>query len=111
MLSDCLWKKINQNGRLFFFAGSQFSDNTPPVMWLDRNWVLPDTEPVGSIVTRVRAEDNEQDTLTYGLEPLQHNYNGDDSPQPPLPFFIDNSTGTVFLNETLKEKVCIFSGE
>lgn len=87
---------------LWMSAESQFSDNTPPIMWLDRNWVLPDNEPVGSIVTRVRAEDNEQDTLTYGLEPLGHNYNGDDSPQPPLPFFIDNSTGTVFLNETLK---------
>ncbi|XP_066600812.1 tyrosine kinase receptor Cad96Ca [Prorops nasuta] len=83
-------------------VGGQLSDNTPPVMWLDRNWVLPDSEPVGSIVTRVRAEDNEQDVLTYGLEPLGHSYNGDDSPQPPLPFFIDNSTGTVFLNETLK---------
>ncbi|XP_072742575.1 tyrosine kinase receptor Cad96Ca [Anoplolepis gracilipes] len=87
---------------LWMSAGSQFSDNTPPIMWLDRNWVLPDNEPVGSIVTRVRAEDNEQDTLTYGLEPLGYNYNGDNSPQPPLPFFIDNSTGTVFLNETLK---------
>lgn len=77
-------------------------------MWLDRNWVLPDTEPVGSIVTRVRAEDNEQDTLIYGLESNGHKYNGDDSPQPPLPFFIDNSTGTVFLNETLKGRVSIF---
>ncbi|RLU21254.1 hypothetical protein DMN91_005627 [Ooceraea biroi] len=96
------WSVVAAALCLLMGAGSQFSDNTPPVMWLDRNWVLPDTEPVGSIVTRVRAEDNEQDTLTYGLEPLQHNYNGDNSPQPPLPFFINNSTGTVFLNETLK---------
>lgn len=78
-------------------------------MWLERNWVLPDSEPVGSIVTRVRAEDNEQDELTYGLEPLGHSYNGDDSPQPPLPFYIDNSTGTVFLNETLKGRVSIIN--
>ncbi|GAB1866784.1 Tyrosine kinase receptor Cad96Ca [Camponotus japonicus] len=87
---------------LWMSAGSQFSDNTPPTMWLNRNWRLPDNEPVGNIVTRVRAEDNEQDTLTFGLEPLVHNYNGDDSPPSPLPFYIDNSTGTVFLNETLK---------
>ncbi|KAL0108924.1 hypothetical protein PUN28_014201 [Cardiocondyla obscurior] len=82
-------------------AGSQLSDNTPPVMWLDRNWRLPETEPVGNVITRVRAEDNEQDKLTYGLEPHYH-YNGNNKPQPPLPFFIDNRTGIVFLNETLK---------
>ncbi|XP_067216077.1 tyrosine kinase receptor Cad96Ca [Linepithema humile] len=99
------WSVVAMALCLWMSADCQFSDNTPPIMWLDRNWVLPDTEPVGSIVTRVRAEDNEQDTLSYGLEPgqpLGHNYNGDDSPQPPLPFFIDNSTGTVVLNETLK---------
>ncbi|XP_044018500.1 tyrosine kinase receptor Cad96Ca isoform X2 [Aphidius gifuensis] len=83
-------------------TNGQYSDNTPPVVTLDRNWVLPDTEPVGSIVTRVRAHDAEQDDLIYGLEPLGHKYNGDDSPQPPLPFTIDNKTGTIFLNETLK---------
>lgn len=77
-------------------------------MWLDRNWVLPDNEPVGSIVTRVRADDNEEDTLTYGLEPNGGSYDGNNSPQPPLPFSIDNTTGTVFLNETLKGRVSIF---
>ncbi|XP_043282450.1 tyrosine kinase receptor Cad96Ca [Venturia canescens] len=87
---------------LLIGADSQFSDNTPPVMWLQRNWVLPDSEPVGSIVDRVRAGDNEQDDLTFGLEPLGHSYNGDDSPQPPLPFSINNATGVVFLNDTLK---------
>lgn len=91
----------------FFFLDGQYSDNTPPVVILDRNWVLPDTEPVGSIVTRVRAHDAEQDDLIYGLEPLGHKYNGDDSPQPPLPFTIDNKTGTIFLNETLKGRVNI----
>lgn len=76
-------------------------------MWIDQNLVLLDTEPVGSVVTRARAEDNEQDQLTYGLEPLEHNYNGNDSPQQPLPFFIDNSTGIIYVNETLKGKVSV----
>ncbi|XP_015113457.1 tyrosine kinase receptor Cad96Ca [Diachasma alloeum] len=80
----------------------QFSENTPPIMYLDRNWVLDDTEPVGSIVERVRAEDNEQGELTYGLEQVNHNYNGDSGPQAPLPFSINNETGTIFINETLK---------
>lgn len=82
-------------------------DNTPPVMWLDRNWILSETEPVGSIVTRVRAEDSQFDDLIFGLEPLGHSYNGDDSPQPPLPFSINNETGTIYVNETLKGKVNI----
>jgi len=82
------------------------SDNTPPIMWLDRNWRLPETEPVGNVITRVRAEDNEQDKLTYGLEP--HDNYGSDKPQPPLPFFINNTTGVVFLNETLKGRVSTF---
>ncbi|XP_012266397.1 tyrosine kinase receptor Cad96Ca isoform X2 [Athalia rosae] len=85
-------------------ADCQYSDNTPPVMWLDRNWILPDSEPVGSIVTRARAEDNEQDELTFGLEPLGQNLNWENTPQSPLPFYIDNSTGTVFVNESLKDR-------
>ncbi|KAF7995285.1 hypothetical protein HCN44_005945 [Aphidius gifuensis] len=80
-------------------------DNTPPVVILDRNWVLSDTEPVGSIVTRVHAHDAEQNDLIYGLEPLGHKYNGDDSPQLLLPFTIDNKTGTIFFSETLKGRV------
>ncbi|XP_011312688.1 tyrosine kinase receptor Cad96Ca [Fopius arisanus] len=80
----------------------QFSENTPPIMYLNRNWVLDDNEPVGSIVERVRAEDNEQGELTYGLEQVSHNYNGDIGPQAPLPFSINNDTGTIFINETLK---------
>ncbi|KAK0161398.1 hypothetical protein PV327_009872 [Microctonus hyperodae] len=84
--------------------GQSMGDNTPPVMWLDRNWILSEAEPVGSIVTRVRAEDSQFDDLIFGLEPLGHSYNGDDSPQPPLPFSINNETGTIYVNETLKGK-------
>ncbi|XP_018343928.1 PREDICTED: tyrosine kinase receptor Cad96Ca isoform X2 [Trachymyrmex septentrionalis] len=81
---------------------SQLSDNTPPIIGLDyRNWKLSETEPVGNVITRVHAKDNEQDDLIYGLERLE-DYNGDNKPQSPLPFFINNRTGIIFLNETLK---------
>ncbi|XP_018303217.1 tyrosine kinase receptor Cad96Ca [Mycetomoellerius zeteki] len=95
------WPVVAATLCFWICAGSQLSDNTPPIIGLDyRNWKLSETEPVGNVITRVRAEDNEQDKLTYGLEP--HNYNGDNRPQSPLPFFIDNRTGIIFLNETLK---------
>lgn len=77
-------------------------------MWLDRNWRLSESEPVGNIITRVRAEDNEQDKLTYGLEPHDH-YNGNNKLQLPLPFFINSTTGIVYLNETLKGRVSTFN--
>ncbi|XP_015430162.1 PREDICTED: tyrosine kinase receptor Cad96Ca [Dufourea novaeangliae] len=90
----CLWTTVE----------NQFSDNTPPVMYIDRNLLIWDTEPLRSVVTRARAEDNEQDRLTYGLELIGHNFNGDDKQQSPLPFFIDNSTGIIYVNDTLKDR-------
>ncbi|KZC08588.1 Tyrosine kinase receptor Cad96Ca [Dufourea novaeangliae] len=73
-------------------------------MYIDRNLLIWDTEPLRSVVTRARAEDNEQDRLTYGLELIGHNFNGDDKQQSPLPFFIDNSTGIIYVNDTLKDR-------
>ncbi|XP_076289247.1 tyrosine kinase receptor Cad96Ca [Lasioglossum baleicum] len=87
----CLWTTV----------GSQTSENSPPTITIDRNLMLWDTEPVGSVVTRSRAEDLEQDQLTFGLESSRYNYNGDDSP---LPFVIDNSTGIIYVNESLKDR-------
>lgn len=71
-------------------------------MWLDRNWRIPDTEPIGSVITRVHGSDTENNQLEYGLEPLH--YNGDNK-EDKLPFRIDNSTGVVYLNESLKGRV------
>ncbi|XP_016843934.1 tyrosine kinase receptor Cad96Ca isoform X2 [Nasonia vitripennis] len=80
----------------------QLSDNTPPTVYLNRNWVLKETDPVGYVVERVRAEDNDQGELIYGLEPSTLNYNGNAEPQRPLPFAINSTTGVIYLNETLK---------
>lgn len=92
----------------------QFSDNTPPIMWLDRNWRIPNTEPVNTVVTRVHAEDNEHDALVFGLEPLPYGLNAPapkagQQPATHLPFRIDNTTGVVYLNESLKNMVSIRS--
>ena len=61
---------------------------------------------MGYVVERVRAEDNEQDELSYGLE--ASGLNGQPAPQTPLPFAIDNTTGIISLNETLKGRVRVF---
>lgn len=81
----------------------QLSDNTPPTMWLDRNWQIPDTEPIGSKIIQVHGSDSEGGPLVYGLEPLQ--YYGSNKAAEKLPFIIDETTGTVYLNESLKGRV------
>jgi hypothetical protein len=81
----------------------QLTDNTPPVIFLDRNWVIQDTDPVGEVITRVKAEDPEKDHLEYGLE--AKGYNGAGSPDRPLPFTINSTTGVVKINESLINRV------
>ncbi|KAJ9581669.1 hypothetical protein L9F63_023156, partial [Diploptera punctata] len=76
----------------------QLSDNTPPIMYLDRKWVIKDTTPLGETVSLVKAEDSEMDRLVYGLEPK---LNGDNPPAKPLPFVINNNTGVVKVNDSL----------
>ncbi|XP_075216987.1 tyrosine kinase receptor Cad96Ca [Lycorma delicatula] len=83
-------------------TGQQISDNTPPVVWLDRNWIVADTEEVGAVVTRVRSEDAEGDPLEYGLEHhTGFNIANTVQDEKPLPFRIDNRTGVVYTNESL----------
>jgi hypothetical protein len=88
-----------------FFAGwGQLTDNnTPPVIYLDRNWVVQDTDPVGEVIARVKAEDPEKDRLEYGLE--AKGYNGAGSSDRPLPFTINSTTGVVKINESLINRV------
>jgi hypothetical protein len=83
----------------------QLSENTPPTIYLKRNWILHETDPVGFVVERVYAEDNEQDELLYGLESISFNYNRVATTVSPLPFAINNATGIIYLNETLEGRV------
>lgn len=71
----------------------------------ERNWRIPETEPVGQIITRIRAEDPENDDLVFGLE--QHflsNYDNNNYKEN-LPFRIDSVRGIVYLNESLVGRV------
>lgn len=68
-------------------------------MWFDRNIRLWDTDPIGHQVIKVRAEDSEDDDLTFSLEKK------DADSQESLPFSINNMTGIVVVNETLQGRV------
>uniref|UniRef100_A0A8D9A9C4 receptor protein-tyrosine kinase n=2 Tax=Cacopsylla melanoneura TaxID=428564 RepID=A0A8D9A9C4_9HEMI len=78
----------------------QLSENTPPILWLDRNWVVSELEPVGSIVARVNARDDQDDPLEFGLEP-HAGFGSVGVSNRSLSFRIDNETGTVYTNESL----------
>lgn len=77
-------------------------------MWLDRNWRIPENEPVGTVITRVHGSDNENDHLEYGLEPMLGSQDGNGVGNN-LPFRIDNNTGVVYLNESLKGRVRLWN--
>lgn len=96
---------INKRNYFFLFTVQCHTLNTPPTMWLDRNWKIPDTETVGTVITKVHGSDAENDVLQYGLEPLSHDYYNNRMKLSYLPFRIDNVTGVVYLNESLKGRV------
>nr|CAD7429188.1 unnamed protein product [Timema monikensis] len=76
-------------------------DNAPPILKVpERTWELTDTELVDSIVTRVKADDDEDDPLVFGLEmkPALPGF----PENLPLPLRIDNITGVVYINDSLK---------
>lgn len=88
-----------------FLAQCQPMENAPPTIYLDRNWQIPETEKVGTVITRVRGSDGEGGSLEYGLEPLQ--FYGTNKKSERLPFRIDPATGVVYLNESLVGRVRI----
>ncbi|XP_017005257.2 tyrosine kinase receptor Cad96Ca [Drosophila takahashii] len=80
--------------------------NAPPILYVrERNWRISETEKVGQIIDRVRAEDPDGDDLIFGIEPrfsLPPGSGGKDaSSTKTIPFQIDRETGVVTLNESL----------
>ncbi|XP_026482534.1 tyrosine kinase receptor Cad96Ca-like [Ctenocephalides felis] len=98
------------------------SENTPPIMRLDRNWRVSSAEPIGSVIVRVRAEDAENDRLTFGIEPISRDSNLgglSGNVERDIPFEIDPDTGVVTLTKSLKDRggqnfflyVTVFDGQ
>ncbi|BES94252.1 Tyrosine kinase receptor [Nesidiocoris tenuis] len=74
--------------------------NSPPILHVERKWIIPDTEPIDSVVTKARGDDLEGDQLEFGLEQVQ-TYNLNIGHSGPLPFTIDSRTGVVRTNQSL----------
>ncbi|XP_044762114.1 tyrosine kinase receptor Cad96Ca [Coccinella septempunctata] len=74
-------------------------ENTPPTVYLERNWKIYDTEPVGTRIAEAHGSDLDGDTLSYGITPIVYD---ETLPVKNLPFVINETTGVVYLNESLK---------
>lgn len=75
-----------------------FRLNTPPILIVpDRNWRISESERVGQIIARIRADDSENDELVFGLESQYKDTK--------IPFRIDPIGGVVYLNESLNGRV------
>lgn len=77
-----------------------FVHNTPPVFDFKREWLITESEPVGSRVITVRTRDAERDPITYAIEPAVY-LDGSQF------FTINARTGDVFLKESLLGKVSV----
>ncbi|XP_023012804.2 tyrosine kinase receptor Cad96Ca [Leptinotarsa decemlineata] len=103
---------------LIIKARCQLSDNTPPLVLIDRNWYIRENETIGRRVAQARGQDEDGDPITFGLE-LKDVGDGSIGPNTKLPFSIDSETGTVYLEESLQGKagqvlhlwVTIFDGK
>ncbi|XP_050525594.1 tyrosine kinase receptor Cad96Ca [Daktulosphaira vitifoliae] len=78
------------------------SSGSPPIIWVDRNWVVDSTAPIGTVVARVRVSDSGSETLQFGLE-HSTGFNIIQENEEPLPFVIDNN-GKVTTNTSLTNK-------
>lgn len=93
------------NSYSYYFSTGLCSDLTgsPPTVWVDRNWVVDSTAPVGTVVARVRVSDDGDEKIQYDLE-HSTGFNIVQENEEPLPFTIDDN-GKVTTNTSLKNKV------
>ncbi|XP_049834656.1 tyrosine kinase receptor Cad96Ca [Schistocerca gregaria] len=86
--------QLNTGGCQLGLPGNQ----TPRVLRVDRNWNVLAWMPPGSLVTYATVDRNDDHELVFLLEKRMPD-------DPPLPFTIDNATGVIYTNDTLKDLV------
>lgn len=68
----------------------------PATIEVDRNWLIPESTLVGTIVKTVRVKGENTESVQYTLDVDDNIEN---------PFWIDPTTGYVYLNKSLEGKV------
>lgn len=80
-------------------------------MSINRNWRISESETIGAVVTKVLAEDAENDKLEFGLEPFTSNnygsFGSNGQSDKHHPFRIDQDSGVVYINDSLTGRVNI----
>lgn len=82
-----------------FFSKSQ-RGSEPATINVDRNWLIPESTKLGTIVKTVRVTGENAESTEFTLD-LEDPFN----PHLENPFWIDPATGYVYLNKSLEGKV------
>lgn len=82
-----------------FFSKSQRGFE-PATIYVDRNWLIPESTQVGTIVKTVSVKGENNEAVQYTLD-LDDIFN----PNVENPFWINPTTGYVYLNKSLEGKV------
>lgn len=86
---------------LLLFSAIQSRGFGPATIDVDRNWSIPETTKLGTIVKTVHVQsDNNQTVYYYSLE-LDDLFSGNQE----NPFWIHPTTGYVYLNKSLEGRV------
>ncbi|XKL65970.1 hypothetical protein PGB90_009390 [Kerria lacca] len=75
----------------------------PPTIRTERNWIIPENTRIGDMITRVSAMEDE-DNIIFGLEHVD-GFNIAQSDPIPFPFYINETTGIVYTNQSLTNVV------
>jgi hypothetical protein len=87
---------------LLLFSTTQSRGFEPLTIDVDRNWIIPESTQIGTIVKTVHVKSQNNRTIQYSLE-------FDDIFNPDLknPFWIHPTTGYVYLNSSLLGRVSV----
>lgn len=91
---------------LLLFSTTKSSGLEPATIAVDRNWSVPESTKVGTIVKTVNVQSENNQTINYSLE-LDDPFN----PNLESPFWIHPTTGYVYLNKSLEGRVSLTSNE
>ncbi|KAK7590136.1 hypothetical protein V9T40_001749 [Parthenolecanium corni] len=72
----------------------------PPTINVNRDWTIPDTAAIGTVITNVELISEDNSEFEFGLEQGNGPFRNT-NPSEPLPFTINEKTGEVVTNQSL----------